>query len=178
LAKLWKCVIIQSFIFHMNFCFWCKNAHFDRTEEIQIKKGTYLGLISRIFYAPVSKDRGHIVFGLSICLSVCKNLNIGYIFWMASDRAFIFHMCVPYNKTFLLVPKCLTLWPWSLTHFSKTLTLAISFEWQVMGLSYFICVFLTTRPFYWYQNVWPCDLEVWPTFQKLSLRKYLLNGKW
>jgi hypothetical protein len=51
-----------------------------------------------------------------------KNFNIGYIFWMASDRAFIFNMCVPYDKTFLLVPKVLTLWPWpwSLTHFSKT----------------------------------------------------------
>ena len=23
------------------------------------------------FYAPVSKDRGHIVFGVSVCLSVC-----------------------------------------------------------------------------------------------------------
>jgi hypothetical protein len=24
---------------------------------------------------------------------------------MTSDKAFIFHMCVPYDKTFLLVPK-------------------------------------------------------------------------
>jgi hypothetical protein len=90
---------------------------------------------------------------------------------MASDRAFIFHMCVPYDKTFLLVPNFLILWPWpwSLTHFSITLTLAISFEWQVIRLSYFIYFFLMIRPFYWYQNVWPCDLdlEVWPTFQKL-----------
>jgi hypothetical protein len=61
------------------------------------------------------------------------------------------------------------LWPWGLAHFSKTLTLAISFEWQVIGLSYFICVFLMTSPFYWYQTFWPCDLnlEVWPSFQKL-----------
>jgi hypothetical protein len=56
-----------------------------------------------------------------------------------------------------------------LTPFSKTLTLAISFEWQVIGLSYFICVFFMTRAFLWYLNFWPCDvdLEVWPTFQKL-----------
>ena len=27
------------------------------------------------FYAPVSKDRGHILFGLSVCLSVCKKLS-------------------------------------------------------------------------------------------------------
>jgi hypothetical protein len=25
------------------------------------------------FYAPVSKDQGHIVFGLSVCLSVCQS---------------------------------------------------------------------------------------------------------
>jgi hypothetical protein len=57
----------------------------------------------------------------SVCLSVCKTFNIGHIFWMVSDRTFIFHMCVPYDKTFLLVPNFLTLWPWpwSLTHFSK-----------------------------------------------------------
>jgi hypothetical protein len=58
-----------------------------------------------------------------------KNFNIGHIFWMASDRAYIFYMCVSYDKTFLLVPNCLTLWPWSLTHFSKTLTLTIHFKW-------------------------------------------------
>jgi hypothetical protein len=60
-----------------------------------------------------------------------KNFNIGHIFWMVSGRAFIFHMCIPYDKNFLMVQKFLTLWPWpwSLTHFLKTLTLAISFEW-------------------------------------------------
>jgi hypothetical protein len=57
------------------------------------------------FYAPVSKDQGNIVFGLSVCLSVL----------------------------------------------SVCLSFVISFEWQVLGLSYFICVFLMTRPFYKYQ---------------------------
>jgi hypothetical protein len=33
-----------------------------------------------------------------------KTFIIGHIFWMASDRAFIFHMCVPYDKNFLIVP--------------------------------------------------------------------------
>ena len=100
-----------------------------------------------------------------------KNFNIGHNFWMACGVTFIIHMCVPYDKPFLLVPNVLTSWswPWTLTHFSKTLTLAITFEWQVMGLSYFTCVFLITIPFYWYQNFWPSDLdiEVWPTLQKL-----------
>jgi hypothetical protein len=130
------------------------------------------------FYAPVSKDWGDIVFGLSVRLSVCKNFNIGHIFWMVSDRTFIFHMCIPYDKTFLLVPKFLTLWSWtwSLTHFSKTLPLAISFECQVIGLSYFICVFLMTRPFYWYHIFWPCDLKVWPTFKNFNI-DHIFNGK-
>jgi hypothetical protein len=95
---------------------------------------------------------------LFVCLSA-KTFNIGHIFWKVSDKAFIFHMCVSYDKTFLLVPKFLTLWPWpwSLTHFSKSLTLTISFELHMIGLSHFICVFLMTRPFYWYQHLWP-----WP----------------
>jgi hypothetical protein len=33
-----------------------------------------------------------------------KTFNIGHIFWMASDAAFTFHMHVPSDKTFLLVP--------------------------------------------------------------------------
>jgi hypothetical protein len=41
------------------------------------------------FYATVSKDRGHIVFGLSVSLSA-KNFNIGHIFWMVGDMDFIY----------------------------------------------------------------------------------------
>ena len=52
---------------------------------------------------------------------------------------------------------------------TKTLTLAITFLPEVMGLSDCTCVFLVTRPFTWYHNFWPrdLDLEVWPTFEKL-----------
>ena len=39
-----------------------------------------------------------------------------------------------------------------MTYFWKTLTLAITFLPQVVGLSYCICVFLMTRPFTWYHN--------------------------
>ena len=62
-------------------------------------------------------------------------------------------------------------WPWSLTYFSKTLTLAITFKPDVIGHSYFTCVFLVTRPFTWYHNFWPSDLdiEVWPTFKNYNL---------
>jgi hypothetical protein len=45
-------------------------------------------------------------------LSVCKNFNIGHIFWVLSVRDFIFYICIPYDKTFLLVTKFLTFWSW------------------------------------------------------------------
>jgi hypothetical protein len=59
-----------------------------------------------------------------------QNFNIGHILLMVSDRAFMFHIhvCVPYDKNFLLVSWFLTSWPWRLNHFLKTLTLAICFE--------------------------------------------------
>jgi hypothetical protein len=36
---------------------------------------------------------------------------------------------------------------------AKTLTLAISFDREVIGISYFTCGFLMTRPFFWYHNI-------------------------
>ena len=56
-------------------------------------------------------------------------------------------------------------------YFWKTLTLAITFKQEVISLSYCTLVFLVTRPFTWYHNSWPCDidLEVWPTFEKLYI---------
>ena len=33
-----------------------------------------------------------------------KNFNIDYYFFILRDRAFIFGMCVPYDKTFPAVP--------------------------------------------------------------------------
>ena len=38
-----------------------------------------------------------------------KKINISHNFWMARDRTFIFHKCIPYDKPFYLLPKCLTL---------------------------------------------------------------------
>ena len=51
---------------------------------------------------------------------------------------------------------------------TKTLTLAITLKPEVIGLSYCTCVFLVIRPFTRYHNFLPCDLEVWPTYEKLS----------
>ena len=97
-----------------------------------------------------------------------KKLNLGYNIWTKRDKAFILHMLVPCNKTFLSVPKKLTLWPWPwlLTYFWKNLTLAITFEPREIRLSYYTCLFLLTRPFCPFRKIWPCDLDLWPTFEK------------
>ena len=102
-----------------------------------------------------------------------KKLNLDHNFWTKRDRAFIFHMCISCDKTFLSKLKFLTSWPWPwlLTYFWKNLTLAITFEPKEIGLSYFTCVFLVARPFCWKQNFLPHDLDLdfWPAFKKLNL---------
>ena len=99
-----------------------------------------------------------------------KKLNLGYNFWTKRDKAFILQVCIPCGKTFLSVPKNLTLWPWPwlLTYFWKNLTLAITFEPREIRLSYYRYVFLVARPFCPYQKFWPCDIDLdfWPTFEK------------
>ena len=84
-----------------------------------------------------------------------KKLNLGYNFWTKRDEAFILHMLVPCDKTFLSVPKKLTLWPWPwlLTYFWKNFTLAIPFE---IRLSY-------------YRYVIPCDKTFRSVPKKLTL---------
>ena len=91
-----------------------------------------------------------------------KKLNLGHNFWSERDRAFIFHMCISCGKTFLVTPKFLTSWPWPwiLTYFWKNLTLTITFEPKVIGLSYYTCLFPVTKPFCWYQYFWPSDLDL------------------
>ena len=121
------------------------------------------------FYAPKIKDQGHIVFVLSLW-----NFNLANNFWTVSAKAFIFHMNIPCNKTFPLVPLLLTLWSWpcSLTHFkkkTKTFTLLITFEQWELELWYFTLIFPVIRPFRGDHYVLPCDLDlwVWPIYWKL-----------
>ena len=96
----------------------------------------------------------------------CKHVN----YTTKRDRAFIFHMCISCGKTFLSIPKFFTWWPWPwlLTYFWKNLTLAITFDPKQMGLSYFTCVFLVARPFFWKQNFLPRDLHLdfWTTLNR------------
>jgi hypothetical protein len=51
----------------------------------------------------------------------------------------------------------------------KTLTWAISFELYVLELWYLRYRCIMKRPFFWYQDFWPCDfdLELWLSFKKL-----------
>jgi hypothetical protein len=78
-----------------------------------------------------------------------KNYNLAYNYWMVCTRALIFHMSVPYGKTFPWVPNFLIMWPlpWCLTYLLKTLTLAVTFKWYVLGCWYFTWVFHVTRSF-------------------------------
>ena len=124
-----------------------------------------------LFLCPRDRRPGAYCFVLSVLLSFCHspwNLNIANNFWTVNARALIFHMSIPCDKIVPLVPLFYTLWPWpwSLTHFLKTLTLLITFEQWMLELWYFTWVFLVIRPFRGYHYFLPCDLDlgVWPTF--------------
>ena len=140
-----------------------------------------LSLLWKLLYPPQTKFGG-VYRNHPVCLSVCPSvrlsvrpsvqskLNLDYNFWTKSDRALILHKCIPCDKTFLLIPKFLTSWPWPLllTYFWKNLTLATTFEPKEIGLSYFTYVLLVARPSCWNQNFLPGDLDLdfWPTFEK------------
>jgi hypothetical protein len=87
-----------------------QNAGSRLNENFTILFDTLMGSVSGSshFYAPISKDRGHIVFGLSVCLSA-KTLTLAISFeWQVIG---ISCSCITYDKTFLLVPKFFTLSP-------------------------------------------------------------------
>ena len=121
------------------------------------------------FYTPHKRSLGrYIGITLSVRLSVQSKLNLNHNILTKGYRALILHKCIPCDKTFPSIPKLLTSWPWLLTYFWKNITLAITFEPKVIGLSYLTCVFLVARPFCWKQNLLPRDLDLdfWLTFEK------------
>ena len=132
-----------------------------------------------VFMPPRSKIGG--ILFLS-CLSFCPplwNFNLANNFWTVCARALIFHLSIPYDKTFPWVPLMLTLWHWpgSLTQFLKTLTLQITFEQRVLELWYFTWVFLVIRRGYHYFLPYDLDLGVWPSLKK-NLTLLIMFGKW
>jgi hypothetical protein len=52
------------------------------------------------------------------------------------------------------------------------LTLVISCECLVIGLSYFTCVFLVTKHLYWDLNLWSVELGVWRWWPPLEFALY------
>jgi hypothetical protein len=84
---------------------------------------------------------------------------------MVGTTALTLNMSILWQDIFVGTKK-LTLWNWRLTYFWKTLLFAISFEWHVLGLSYFTWMFLRTRSFRGYQQIWLCDIDlgVWPSY--------------
>ena len=100
-----------------------------------------------------------------------KNFNLANNSWTVSARALIFNMSIPCDKTFPWVPLFFTLWlwPWSLNHFLKPITLLITFKQWVLELWYFTWIFPVIRPFRGNHYFIPCDLDlgVWLMFWKL-----------
>ena len=64
-------------------------------------------------------------------------------------------------------PVCLSVCP-SVCLSRVNLTLVITFQPIEIRISYYTCWFLVTRPFFPYQKIWPCDIDLdfWPTFEK------------
>ena len=53
---------------------------------------------------PGPNDREHIVFVMSVCLSVV-NFNLRYNFWIVKDKDFIFGMHTPLMMPFQMTPR-------------------------------------------------------------------------
>ena len=88
--------------------------------DLELEGSKFQGQIC--YYTPRKRSLGgYIGITPSVCLSVCSSvqskLDLGYN-W---DKAFILHMWITCEKTFLSVPKILILWPWPwlLTYFRK-----------------------------------------------------------
>ena len=94
-----------------------------------------------------SESSKHVLFNI---VTLTSKFAILYAnFWLGGDMAFIFHMCIACDNTFPKLLYFLTSWPW----FPSLNYLMLTFDWEVIWLSKFICAlyFLTSRP-------WPPSL--------------------
>ena len=93
-----------------------------------------------------------------------ENFNLGDNFLTIRGRLFIFHMCIPCDKTFPLMLKLLTLWtwPWHLTTVVKNFNLDHYFRT------------ITVRSFIFHMCI-PCDktFPLVPKFETLTVTFYL-----
>jgi hypothetical protein len=125
-----------------------------------------------LFLCPRIERSGSYSF-LPVRLSVCKSFNIGHIFWMVSDNAFIFHMCVPYDKTFLLVLIFFYLLTLKFDPLFKNFNIGHIF-WMANDKD-FICVFLMTRPFYWSLTHFSKTFNIGHIFWMASDRAFIFH---
>ena len=99
-----------------------------------------------------------VTLNLKFDLLLKKNFNIGHNLLTRSDRAFILHMFIACDKTsWYRNIVTLTL---KFELLLKTLIFAIIFVPEVIELSYCTCVLLVTKPFTWYCNFLPCELDL------------------
>ena len=147
----------------------CRQVLLSRLQSCSVKQ-KYTGEWYHFIIPPANVYRNHSVC-LSVRPSVQSKLNPDRNFFTKGDRALLLHKCIPCHKSFLLIPNFLILWPWPwlLTYFWKNLTLAITFEPKVIGLSYFTFVFLVARHFCKYQYFWICDLDLDLLLKNLTL---------
>ena len=125
-----------------------------------------------------------VIFDLVILTSkfdlLLKNFNFAHNVQTRTDRAFILHMCASCDKH--TVPNFFTLWPdledrpIYCSYFCKTLTFAITFKPEEIGLHNCTCIFLVTRLFTEYHNIWfwDLDLEFDPHLKNFDLGCYLV----
>ena len=64
--------------------------------------------ISQVYFLLQDLSHHTIIFDLvTLTLEfdiLFKNFNLGHNLWTVRDRAFIFHMCIPCDKTFRIIP--------------------------------------------------------------------------
>ena len=114
-----------------------------------------------------------------------ENFNLAINFWTVSARALIFNMSIPCDKTFPGAQLLFILWPWlpiffypvtltwSFTHFLKTLTLLITFEYWVLQLLYSKWVFLVIWP--WSLTHFLEDFNLANNFRTASARSFIFH---
>ena len=83
------------------------NKKIDGDYDFWIRGIIYCFFLARRDECPESYCRTPGV-GVGVGVRVHKNFNLAYNSWTTIGRAFIFHMCIPCDKTFPWVPKFLT----------------------------------------------------------------------
>jgi hypothetical protein len=131
---------------------------FDISNECLLRQDLYMG--TNWFYLLT------LMFDIHI-----ENFNHAHILWLVCTNILIFHIGVCCDKMISVGTNRFDFvyLTFMFDLLTENLILAISFEWYVLGFWYFTWVFVVTRPFRGYQQVWHCylDLYVWHTYWRL-----------